>query len=577
MRLAPILGLATCLSMTAPGAQALGVELQIGSATVPGLPGTLTNLHLRCDLGGRGDATECRDGALTGRWQDQPIDVRIVRGRLEASGDWTLDARTTVRQFTFSEPSGRLATDHLDAEVGVVAQGAQDRIRAQVHVTVPRGQAYVEPVFVDFANAPTTLDATVVVDLAANAVRLDPIAFEQRGIVRISGRMARGRDGKPDADLVIEDLQAGPAFTTWAQPFLAGKPLEKSTFAGRVQGRVAVRSGSPEAIDLHLDDVAAEIPKPDVGASGLDGDLHWRASGDADASTLHWRDLRLAKLVAGGADVSLRMQGRDVALLAPLRIPAAGGALVIHDFAVERAGAPDMAARFDGEIEPIDLAALCRAFGWPEFGGQLAGRLPGLRLQDRTLALDGALTAGAFDGTITVDQLSVLDPFGRVPRVQANIHLRGLDLAAVTGAFSFGRIEGRLDGDVEDLRLIDWAPVAFRAWLGTPKGDDSRHRISQRAIDNISAIGGGPTGVLSRGALRFFKDFAYDRIGWGCTLRDRICEMSGLKPAKQGGYVLVEGKALPRIDVVGYETRVDWPTFVEQLKAARESQGVQVR
>ncbi|HKY92404.1 MAG TPA: hypothetical protein VJM11_15255 [Nevskiaceae bacterium] len=577
MRLFPILCLATLAWMPAPGARALEVELDIGSVTLPGVPGVLTSLALRCDLAAHGDATECRDGILRGRWQDQPIDVRIARGRLEASGDWAVDARMALRKLTLSVPDGKIATDQLDADLAVTATGSPATVSAQLRVEARGGQAYVEPVFVDFAAAPATLDANATVDLRTRAVRLDPLTLEQRGIVRVTGRGGRDRDGKPDADLVIEDLHVGPAFTTWVQPFLAGKPIEKTTLAGHARGRLVVKHGMPEALDLHLADVAVEVPKPDVGAGGIDGDLHWRAIGEVPPSTVRWRDVRFAKLVSGAATLSFQAWDRDVELLAPLRLPVAGGALVVHDFAVQRAGAPDMAARFDGTIEPIDLAALCRALGWPEFGGQLAGRLPGLRLQDRELALDGALTATAFDGSVTVDRLSVRDPFGRVPRVQANLRLRNLDLAALTGAFSFGRIEGRLDGDVEGLRLIDWAPVAFRARLGTPEDDGSRHRISQRAIDNISAIGGGPTGVLSRGAMRFFKEFAYDRIGWRCTLADGTCEMGGLGPAKGGGYVLVKGKAVPRIDVVGYETRVDWTTFVEQLKAARESQGVQVR
>jgi len=171
---------------------------------------------------------------------------------------------------------------------------------------------------------------------------------------------------------------------------------------------------------------------------------------------------------------------------------------------------------------------------------------------------------------IRVDGLQVLDPFGRLPRLLADIELRNLDLATLTGAFSFGRIDGRLSGDVRQLRLLNWVPVAFDAHLYTPADDRSRHRISQRAIDNISSLGGGPTGVLSRGALRFFEDFAYARIGWSCVLKDGVCTMDGVEP-KGEGYVLVKGRLLPRIDVVGYTRRVDWNTFVEQLKSVQHA------
>lgn len=594
--------LAAFAALSAPAASALDIELAIGSASVPGIPGTLTDVRLACDLREMGSesisrkstptpspiptppanpgtsATECRDGTLRARWNDQPIEARIVRGRLQSDGAWSVEARAALRKLTFSTQDGRMATDSLDADLTVTATGDAHRIDATFHADLPKGQAYVDPVFVDFATATATLDAHALVDLHTKAIRLDPLRLDQRGVVRVHGAVALAPGGKPNADLQFDELKAGPAFATYVQPFLAGTRAEKAVFDGRVQAHAIVKAGEPQSLDVRFDGVGVDVPAPELGLRGIEGDLHWQATGGVEPTRLRWGGARYAKLALDGAAIEARLSGRDFTLLsAPLRIPVAGGALVVHELAVQRAGAADMAARFDGEIEPIDLAALCDALGWPAFGGQLAGRLPGVHLENGRLDLDGALEAHAFDGTVTVDGLTMLDPFGRVPRLLANIRARNLDLAAVTGAFSFGKIEGRLDGDVEGLRLLDWEPVEFRARLGTPKGDDSKHRISQRAIDNISSIGGGPTGVLSRGALRFFKTFAYDRIGWSCELRDGVCRMGGLEPAKGGGYVLVKGRLLPRIDVVGYETQVDWPRFLEQLRAARSAQGIEVR
>ena len=236
-----------------------------------------------------------------------------------------------------------------------------------------------------------------------------------------------------------------------------------------------------------------------------------------------------------------------------------------------------MSAALDADIEPIELARLCRAFGWPEFSGTLSGRIPGVKLENDLLSLDGALTAQAFDGDIRIGDLRVIQPFGVLPRVAADIRLRNLDLQQVTSAFSFGRIEGRLNGDVSGLRLLGWRPVAMDTRLYTPPDDRSRHRISQRAIDSISRAGGGPAGLLQRTALRVFDDFAYDRIAWSCRLDNGICIMDGLEPAKNGGYVLVKGRLLPRIDVVGFSRRVGWDTFLAQLKAAMAAEKAEVR
>ncbi len=53
----------------------------------------------------------------------------------------------------------------------------------------------------------------------------------------------------------------------------------------------------------------------------------------------------------------------------------------------------------------------------------------------------------------------------------------------------------------------------------------------------------------------------------GCRLNDEICEMDGLGSAGNG-FTIVEGSGLPRLTVVGFNRRVDWPTLLDRLEAA---------
>jgi hypothetical protein len=76
---------------------------------------------------------------------------------------------------------------------------------------------------------------------------------------------------------------------------------------------------------------------------------------------------------------------------------------------------------------------------------------------------------------------------------------------------------------------------------------------------------------LQAQALRLFDDFGYARLGLGCRLRENVCQMSGVDSAGDG-YTIVQGAGLPRIQVVGFRRRVDWPTLVARLKAATEGQ-----
>lgn len=557
-------------------AATLDVQISIGSIEHPQLPLAVREVQAHCALQSTHAELVCRDGTAQARVEGQAVRADLA-ARLERHGAWDASTSIHARDLTLADKSGRLASEKLDLDLSATLRSKGAALDAEVNGDLLGGQLYVEPVFVDFANAAARLDARLSLDRGSGELAVNDLHFEQAGVASGSAQIRLVPGTPPDASLDFSQLQLGPAFATYAQPFLAGTSLEKLTLGGTARSQVAVQAGVARRIDLHLEQASFEAEALAIGLRGLDGAMHWTDAPGAENSALSWSGGHVARLELGPSELKFHSAARDGELLAPLRLPLAGGALRVNQLQVKRAGQPDMDARFDAEIEPIDLAALCRAFGWPEFGGSLGGRLPGLSFKDRELKLDGALTAHAFDGDITVNGLSVLDPFGRVPRVEGTIGLRKLDLAALTGAFSFGRIEGRLDGEVRNLRLLNWLPVSFQARLETTPGDGSRHRISQRAIDNISSIGGGPSGVLSRGALSVFKNFSYDRIGWSCVLSNGVCRMDGVEPAPNGGYVLVKGRWLPRIDVVGFNRTVDWTTFVQQIQDVRRGGGAQLR
>jgi hypothetical protein len=297
-------------------------------------------------------------------------------------------------------------------------------------------------------------------------------------------------------------------------------------------------------------------------------------------SWLAWQSARGWKIVGSQTRLDFAASNRDFRLLQPARLPFFDGALRINTLAVERIGQPDMAGVFDAVIEPISVGPIARALDWPEFSGQLAGKIPGLTYKDHLLTLQGNLDATVFDGRVVASNLRVRDPLGAWPRMYADITARNLDLDLITRTFEFGSITGRIDVDMNSLETFNWSPVAFDLKIATPRGDHSRHRISQRAVQNISNIGGGGGGVtaaLQSGALRFFDEFGYGRIGLSCVLRNDVCRMAGLGRS-DGGFVIIKGGGLPGISIVGNNERVDWPVLMRQVAdAVRNPEGINVR
>ena len=125
-----------------------------------------------------------------------------------------------------------------------------------------------------------------------------------------------------------------------------------------------------------------------------------------------------------------------------------------------------------------------------------------------------------------------------------------------------------MSGRINEMEMVAWEPYSFDAYFYTPLDDESRHVISQRAVDNLTSLSGSDIGsVLSRSYLRFFENFRYERLGISCILRDNVCQMNGIESADGSAYYIVKSGFLPpRLDIIGYSHDVDWPDLKNRLQ-----------
>ncbi|MBL4661761.1 MAG: hypothetical protein JKY19_15480 [Alcanivoracaceae bacterium] len=195
--------------------------------------------------------------------------------------------------------------------------------------------------------------------------------------------------------------------------------------------------------------------------------------------------------------------------------------------------------------------------------GSISGKIPGMKKQGHSITFDGSLDLTVFDGQMQIDDLSIERLFGVAPVIAANIKFHKLNLQQITSTFDFGEMTGLIDGYVNDLRITNWKADRLDAYIESSKSSKIKQTISQRAIDNISSIG-GIQGALSRSFLRFFEYFKYKRIGIGCKLRNSICEMRGIE-TNNNSYYIIEGKGIPSINIIGISRFIDWEVFLDRL------------
>lgn len=539
-------------------------------------------------------------------------DLKLPLPELTASGQVSLSltaagSQNSVRQaridatvvdLTANNEDGSLATDKLSFALQAdVRQSGRDWLfRADLKSS--SGQAYAQPVFLDLGAHALSLSARGTWG-ADGTLGVEHFDVDHRDVARGQGSATLRFDDEQPLHALSLDLQSlkfPGAYESYFQPLLLDTNFKSLKTAGDIAGRLVVERGVPQKIDLTFHGVTVDDGNRNLVLNDLSGDWHWleataarSASADdedeleqsrAADSLLRWSGGTLLNLDLGASELRFNTQGRQLRLLRPARIPILDGALDLESFRIRNAGMPSVAFMVDATLQPINVSRLCKAFGWPEFGGRVGGKISKLRMREKVVTLGTTLQAQVFDGEVKISDLRLEQPFSQWPRFYSSIALDNLDLELVTGAFSFGRITGRLSGAIKGLQLFNWTPLAFDAHLFTPPNDRSRHRISQRAVQNIGSIGGGGAGVtaaLSSGFLRFFDDFNYDRLGLSCRLENEVCHLEGVAPAPNGGYYLVKGKGLPRIDVIGGARRVDWPRLVQQLIALTESEGPVVR
>ena len=371
-----------------------------------------------------------------------------------------------------------------------------------------------------------------------------------------------------------QPVELDRVYRKYFQPVLSDEFFETLSLHGGA--RFEFEQESVSTLKLELSDLtirqggADDSGGENFRVSGLEGNLIWSSDDSVPQSTLLWRDGEfLQSIKIGAGQTLLKLSGGGVKLDAPLSLPLLDGALQVERFSIKQT-ASGPRVDFQGYITPISMKLISEALGWPPLAGQLSAMIPGISYEGGLLKLLGMTLVRAFDGTILLKNLQLDDLFGPLPVLHADVELKALDLETLTSTFSFGKITGRLAGRVNGLRLEQWQPVAFEARFATPENDPGSHRISQKAVDNISNLGGvGISGALSRSFLRFFEEFGYEKLGISCRLEKGVCEMGGIESADQG-YYLVKGGGLPRIDIVGFNRKTDWSVLLERLKQVAE-------
>ncbi|MDA0189851.1 MAG: hypothetical protein OSW77_05875 [Proteobacteria bacterium] len=480
--------------------------------------------------------------AIVGLGVDGRLDGRLRLGGGRVSGELRLAGGR------FASTDGTRAGEGLALTLSLALRQRGGAWQGQLALAWTGGELYLAPFYLE---------------------RLQ-LALPGGGSLRAQGVWPAGATLPDTLTLQGELPDLAAVGTTFLAPLLAARALPPVTLAGGAALDLAGRQGGQRTLEVALREVAVDLAGRHA-LRGVDGRLAWAADGVRE-SRLRVGGGTLAGLPLGRFELPLRVRPDGVEL-AGASVPVLDGELLLDDWAATRPASPEGGWQWRGglALTPLSLPALTQALGLPALGGTLSFSLPRLRHDAGALTLDGTAVIQAFDGYLSITGLRLIDPFGPLPRLSGEIEARHLDLGLLTETYDFGRITGFVDADIHGLEMAGLQPLAFDARVASSPGRYPR-RISQRAVQNIGALGGGGSAALQRTFLRFFEDFGYERIGLSCRLAGGVCTMGGIEAAAPAGsgapFLIVQGGGIPALSIVGYNRRVDWPELVERLRGA---------
>jgi len=493
-----------------------------------------------------------------------------LQGNMTRIDQLLINALTT--QLSVQDTQGKLATEDVNLKSTLSLKKQKNGWQWQSTQIIDTGAIYAEPVYLEITkDQPIHLSANGQLLAQQQKIKLHSAKLIHSGVAMIQAQATISYQQNlqiqtAEIHAKLSNLEHFSAI--YLAPFIAESALEGFNLQGDLTSNVTINNNTVSYLTAHLNAITINDTKHRFQANTLKGTVFWSPFIDQQkTSTLEWDSLKVKEIPFDAGSLNFSITEKHIKLLDSPNIVLLDGLLAIEQF--EFNSTPDMgtSVKLRARISDISLTKLSNAMHWENtLSGTMSGYIPSVTYKDDTLNLNGSLKMQLFDGEVTINKLASAGMFSDFARLHTDIEFKNLDLNEVTKQFKVGNIQGRISGFMQNVYLENWQPVSFFAWLGTPENDQSTHKISHKAVRNIASLGGANAAdIISRGVLSWFDDFGYEKLALGCYLYNGVCQMMGASAAEKG-YYLIKGRGIPRIDIIGFNTKVDWNTLVKRLK-----------
>ena len=203
-------------------------------------------------------------------------------GRVLATGHGenlsTANTELAITTLNFADAAGALAGEAVAGELKIeLAADHSGDFVTDGRLALTGGQAYSDPVFLDFGVHRLSVDFSGLLSSDASHFVAHEFSLVHDGVVSVSGSVTLDLFGETmlqEAKLAIPDLDLADALPAYVQPYLTGTSLKDLEGLGHVHGEVDVAAGLPTRAVLTFEGVTLDSQTGSVSVNGLGGTLN---------------------------------------------------------------------------------------------------------------------------------------------------------------------------------------------------------------------------------------------------------------------------------------------------------------
>jgi hypothetical protein len=534
-------------------------------------------------------------GLIPPEWQIIGKDSLQVNALLDDNGDWTFTSELGLQNLQFENRSGSAMAENISLHMRLDGKlNVQDsRIVGRADLRMDKGEALYDRFYLDMNKNAFLSSIKGEYALSQNSLKLSSLGFQLKNIINLAmNGTVHFQDREPYLHLsvIVPKTPLKPLFHHFVlEPFKTERPaLALLKLGGTIAADLRFAGTMSDwtakgRCQWHKGEFSSA--KGIFSFSGINLDLPIWQQSSPKSEDLDLQEKRLAgNLSIGSFDLPpLPVQSLSLPLEASadrlsvtsstfLKVP--GGKIKLGPVMTENLYRAQRSLETSLSLDGVKLDPLLTGI-WPQStAGTLEGKLDPIHLEGNELRTTGELMARVFGGEILIFRLAASGLFTPTPLLKLNAEWQDLHLGDLTRETSFGKIEGRLRGFVNDLEIAYGQPQRFDLLLETVKKKGVRQKMSQRAVDSIAQIGGGQSPFMGIAGIMtsFFQEFPYEKIGIRASLENDLFRINGT--VREGGTeYYVKGSGVPRVNIINVnpDNRIRFKDMVKRIRRVATS------